>query len=967
MTHAAFREIKQHHIETLNLTVHQFEHRATGASHFHFDSDSDENVFLIALRTMPSDSTGVAHILEHTALCGSERFPVRDPFFLMIRRSLNTFMNAFTGSDYTAYPFASQNRKDFFNLLDIYLDAVFFSRLDPLDFAQEGHRVEFEVPADPGTDLVYRGIVYNEMKGDNSSPISFLHSALHEQLFPTNTYHHNSGGDPRAIPSLSHDDLVSFYRSHYHPSNAILMTFGNIPVLDLQTVFEERALGHFERRQDVIEVALETRYDAPVRSTRPYAVEDTDTQARTHIVMAWLLGETTDLSMLLKCQLLSDVLLDTSASPLRKVLEISDLGSAVSPLSGLEASSREASFMCGLEGSEVEHADALEALVHDTLADVAREGMPIAQLESALHQLELSQREIGGDGSPYGLQLIFSCLPAAIHRGDPLGLLDFDAVLVQLRQEITEPGFLAGLIQDLLLDNQHRVTLVLAPDPQLSAREEAEERARLRGMKDGLDHDQVSRLVARAAELAERQNRSEDLSVLPKVGLKDIGLPREEARATATELAGGRALTRYAVGTNGITYNQIVTRLPDLTMDQCRLLPLYTSILTEIGSATRSYLDTQLAMYASTGGVSAFSAVRTDRDDVNACQGSYTVSSKALAANASSMFQLLKETWQQPNFTERARVRDLIKQIRVRRDASITGNGHLLAMSAASARYRPVSNLSYELTGLGGLLQLRDLDDALGDELELGHFVEGLTTLHDRLMSASSQLLLVTDPATQASATEDVTALWSSPVQSSAEAFTVGPPSVTADLAFTTNTQVSFCAQVFPTVPETHADAPALTVLAGVLKNGYLHPVIREQGGAYGGGAGHDASNGLFRFYSFRDPNLMDTFRAFDRSLEWLSASKLDFSLLEEAILGIVAGLDAPGSPAGEAKQNFHNELSGRGRDIRLRFREGVLATTVADVLRVADTYLAGDSGRAAITSASRQGELDGDFDVISL
>jgi Zn-dependent M16 (insulinase) family peptidase len=217
----AFDYVASVPVASLNATVNEYRHRATGAQHFHIAADDPNNVFLVGFRTVPEDSTGVAHILEHTALCGSERYPVRDPFFMMTRRSLNTFMNAFTSSDWTAYPFASQNRKDFNNLLQVYLDAAFFPRLDELDFAQEGHRVEFADPDTPDSPLVYKGVVFNEMKGAMSSPVRALWDALAERLFPTTTYHWNSGGDPEAIPDLTHEQLVAFHRHHYHPSNAI--------------------------------------------------------------------------------------------------------------------------------------------------------------------------------------------------------------------------------------------------------------------------------------------------------------------------------------------------------------------------------------------------------------------------------------------------------------------------------------------------------------------------------------------------------------------------------------------------------------------------------------------------------------------------------------------------------------------------------------------------------------------------
>jgi presequence protease len=246
-SHPSFTWLRSQAIPSLQLDMHEFEHIKTGARHYHLAADNPENVFLVALRTLPMDSTGVAHILEHTALCGSEKYPVRDPFFMMIRRSLNTFMNAFTSSDCTAYPFASKNRKDFNNLLQVYLDAVFFSNLNELDFAQEGHRLAFAEPDNPNSELQYKGVVYNEMKGAMSSVTSRLWQTLTSYLFPTTTYHYNSGGEPSHIPDLSYEDLKRFYQTHYHPSNAIFMTYGDIPAHEHQENFENLALQRFEK------------------------------------------------------------------------------------------------------------------------------------------------------------------------------------------------------------------------------------------------------------------------------------------------------------------------------------------------------------------------------------------------------------------------------------------------------------------------------------------------------------------------------------------------------------------------------------------------------------------------------------------------------------------------------------------------------------------------------------------------
>ena len=271
--HPAFELLREQQIPSLKVQYQEYRHRQTGAQHIHLAADNKENVFLVALRTVPMDSTGVAHILEHTALCGSEKYPVRDPFFMMIRRSLNTFMNAFTSSDWTAYPFASQNKKDFNNLLSVYLDSVFFARLDPLDFAQEGHRLEFADASDASSELTFKGVVYNEMKGAMSSINSVLWQTMSKYLYPTSTYHYNSGGEPADIPNLTYDQFKAFYRTHYHPSNAIFVTFGDIPAAEHQQNFEQQALHRFERLDCHIAVTDEQRYSQPQYFEETYAYD----------------------------------------------------------------------------------------------------------------------------------------------------------------------------------------------------------------------------------------------------------------------------------------------------------------------------------------------------------------------------------------------------------------------------------------------------------------------------------------------------------------------------------------------------------------------------------------------------------------------------------------------------------------------------------------------------------------------
>ncbi|AHI31559.1 hypothetical protein SAMN04487868_12639 [Marinobacter salarius] len=948
--HPAFEKLRSHRISTLNVTVEEYRHRKTGARHLHLAADNDENVFFVALRTFPMDSTGVAHILEHTALCGSERFPVRDPFFMMIRRSLNTFMNAFTSSDWTAYPFASMNRKDFDNLLTVYLDSVFFSSLDPLDFAQEGHRLEFDTPDDPSTDLVYRGVVYNEMKGAMSAPTSQLWQNLSSHLFPTTTYHYNSGGEPDHIVDLSYDDLLRFYRHHYHPSNAIFATYGDIPAHEHHERFEELALKRFDRLDVELPVRDEKRMFSPVRVDQSYAVsEGEETGHKTHIVMGWLLGHSFDLQENLEGQLLASVLLENSASPLMRALETTDIGHSPSPMCGLEDSNREMTFVCGIEGSDPERQDDLEALIEQTLAKVVEEGVSEDRLEAILHQLELHQREIAGDSFPYGLQLIMTAISPMVHGGDPVELLDLEPVLADMREKIRDPQYVPGLIRRKLLENPHRVTLTLRPDDKLESRRQAAIRDALARRKASLTDEEVRQIIERAQALEERQTRKDDDSILPKVDLTDVPLqlPEPEAR-----FAGDMPATIYARGTNGLVYEQVILPVPNLTEEELLLLPYYTTLIPEVGCGDLDYLQMQDRISAESGGISASFSAKGKIDDVQDLEGYIVFNGKALARNREALTRLLNDVFDGARFDEKERVRELIAQIRSRREQAVTGSGHALAMGAASQGISPGAWLSFRLGGLEAIRGVKALDKSLSEPAELDRFCERLAALHERIRNQSRQFLLIGEEEQLDPMLTEMKTVWGDSGAGEQAAWKLEPVSYQARQAWLTSTQVNFCAKAYSTVAIDHPDAAALTVLGGFLRNGYLHRAIREKGGAYGGGAGQDSVNGTFRFFSYRDPRLGETLEDFDNALKWLQTEQHDPQELEESILGVIGQLDRPRSPAGAARHAFHNRLFGRTPEQRARFRERVLAVTLDDMKRVAREWLKPGSASVAVVTS---------------
>ncbi|KJV44510.1 peptidase M16 [Acinetobacter indicus] len=936
--HPAFQLVRQHHVEALDILVSEYKHRVTGAVHYHLATNHDENVFLVAFRTQPMDSKGEAHILEHTALCGSEKFPVRDPFFLMIRRSLNTFMNAFTAADWTAYPFATQNQKDFQNLLEVYLDAAFAANLNPLDFAQEGIRIELE-----NGEPVYKGVVFNEMKGAMSSPSDQLYHQLAHHLFPETTYHYNSGGDPKDIPDLTYQELVDFYKSHYHPSNAVFMTFGNQSAYDLQEQFQSLALAKFEQGETLYSKP-ERRLAAPVTVTESYAVDAEDLKDKTYHVLSWLLPEASDIKLRLGMRLVEGVLLENSASPLRHYLETCGYAQSTGPFMGVDDSNFEMTFFCAIQGSNPEHAATFKEGVFKVLQEVASKPVDSDTVNAILHQIELHQREINGDGMPYGLSLILNGLSSAIHHSDPVHVWDVDSAIEQIKEELKDPMWLSQLIQQHLIDNPHRVQMTLVPDASKSAKDAEAEKARLAEIGAQLTEAQKAEIIAQTEALKVRQDTPDDLNLLPKVGLEDVPAELQIVQGQLREIICNRIdtpLNLYHAGTNGIYYQQVLVRIPDEIV-KSPYFNLLSILMGEVGAGEYDYLELQQLQTAVSGGLGMGASLRSKVDDKNRISAWLTLTTKSLVNNFDAI-RLLKIAFEQLRLDEKDRIIELLQQRKTRWQSRVSGAGHSYAMQAASRNHSALALRDYHNTGLGALNWLSELvskieqDDAAFDAL-----MDELKLIHSMLLQAPKQFLLVCEEPQSDRLIEEIQTVWDKLAIEPHEAALTQVPveNNNADEAWLIQANVQFCAAAYPAVEVSHPDAAPLMVLAAYLRNGFLHSAIREKGGAYGGGASYDGNACSFRFYSYRDPRLAETFKDFDASVDWLLNAEQLPHQLEEAILGLIASMDKPGSPAGEAITACYALLHARTPAFRTKLRERLLAVTLDDLKRVADVYL---------------------------
>lgn len=937
-----------HPLPELNATLIELRHQVTGARHVHIQTSDHNNLCAIGFRTPPADSTGVAHILEHTTLCGSQHFPVRDPFFAMIKRSLNTFMNAMTASDWTFYPFASQNPQDVRNLLAIYLDATFFPLLREEDFRQEGHRLEFTDPVDPATPLLRRGIVYNEMQGAMAAPSSLLSRRMSRALYPQTTYHFNSGGEPVEIPNLSWEALRAFHEDYYHPSNAWFFTYGDLPLQGHLQQIQDEVLCHFGPRQVESAIPAETRLSAPQRVVDLYPVESEEAaEKKTFVQVGWLTCDVVDSFERLALTLLSSLLIGNPGAPLYKALLESRLGENLAPGCGYHDDNRTTAFTVGLQGCATDSAEKIEALILTTLEEVAQHGFTPERIAGVIQRLEFEHREVTGNSYPYALSLLFRLLGPWLHNDDPLSGLELGANLARLRAEIAAGPFLQNLIRRWFLDNSHRVTLILTPDVGMRAREEAANAAELQRIKDELSPAEIKALVTSAQHLQAEQEREQDLSSLPTLTRADIPLTEQVAATLQGEVASGVA--HFSAPTNGIGYvvgHFAAEGLPD----QLRpLLPLWSALLPQVGAAGSSYVQIAERIEAQTGGIQFSTDILDDIDSLQRFTPVVSMRGKALLPLQGELFALLGDLCTAPDFSDLERLSTLLGQVQTSLENSIVTSGHSYAARAAAAHLTVAARQREEWSGLSLLQRVRHL---AGDAANLSGLAGDLAAISAALVDASSLRLGVTAEAGRFAAIDAPLAQFRQrlPVVAGKSRASAPLRVQPVRLGWSYNTPVNFVAQVWPGVALTHPDGAALSLLAKLLRAGYLHREIREKGGAYGGMASYDAESGLFSCLSYRDPHLLRTLDVFVAAAQWGASGGFSAADLDEALLAVFADLDRPLSPGGSGAQEFANWQQGLTLQVRQKCRDRLLAVTRSDLMRVAELYLLEGRAQSAIS-----------------
>jgi Zn-dependent M16 (insulinase) family peptidase len=926
-----------------NSTALIYRHVKTGARLLSLVNDDENKVFGAAFRTPPPDSTGLPHILEHSVLCGSRKYPVKDPFIQLAKGSLNTFLNAMTYSDKTVYPTASQNLQDFYNLVDVYLDAVFHPRITPDVLKQEGWHYELGAPGAP---ISFKGVVFNEMKGIYSSPDALLGMLSTESIFPDNEYSLDSGGDPRHIPDLTFADFKAFHAKYYHPSNARLYFYGDDDPIERLRLLDAY-LREFDRAEIVVPVALQPRFTAPRRLVRPYPASDA--AARAMMSVNWMLAEIGDVERDLGLSMLNHILSGTPASPLRKALLDSGLGEEAS--GSFDDGLRQSLISVGMRGIETADADKVEALILATLERLAREGIERPAVEASLNTFEFSLRERNTGRFPRGLSLMLHALTYWLHGRDPLAPLAFEAPLARIKERVAaRERYFEDLIAQYLVANPHRTTTIVTPDTEQAQREAAEERQRLDAASARMSQAEVDALVRDTRTLKlmqETPDPPEALATIP--GLKLSDLPRHNRRIprVVTSCADTRVLF-HDQPTNGIVYFDVGLDLHTLPAGLLSYVDLFGRALLETGAGAMDFVQLSQRIGRATGGIVA-------RSWTSAIEGSDTAAawlflrSKAMPNKADELLAILKDVLTQARLDNRERFHQLVLEEKSQLESGIPFMGSRYASLRLLSGLSEAGWAAEQMGGISHLNFLRRLADRIASDWDAIH--ADLERIRETLVTRGAMICNVTTDA----------ANWER-FQPLLAAFLGGLPHTPAGVArwevpargraegLTIPTKVNYVVKGGDLRGLGVKPGGAAAVVQQYLNTTWLWNKVRVQGGAYGGSCALDRRAGVFAFSSYRDPNLLDTLKVYDETASFLCEAEIDEEEVTRSIIGVIGQVDDYLLPDAKGLASLRRYLLGESDERLQRLREEILSARVEDfrVLGAALAQLAA-TGRVVV------------------
>ncbi|MDR3233398.1 MAG: insulinase family protein [Planctomycetaceae bacterium] len=932
-------------VDEVKSTAYYFQHIKSGAPLLYLSSEDDNKVFCIAFRTPPTDSTGIAHVMEHSALCGSEKFPSKEPFVDLLKGSLQTFLNAFTADDRTMYPVASRNDKDFQNLMNVYLDAVFFPnvRKIPEILMQEGWHYE----VDAGGNLTYNGIVYNEMKGVYSSPQSVLYRTIQKSMYPDSTYANDSGGNPDNIPELTQEKFVVFHNKFYHPSNSMIYLYGNGNIEKHLEFLDKQYLSRFDKQTIDASVKPQLPFDKPKDITAEYSVDSGESTAeKTFLSMNYLLPtDLNDAERNYAMDLLAYILVGSDAGPLKRALL--DAGAGLDVNASFDSSILQPYFSIIVQNSEPEKKEIFLEVLDTTLKKLVKDGIDRKLIEGAINSTEFTLREFQVSGFPKGLAIDMSILDTWSYGGDILKNLRFEPILKNIRSGV-EKNLFENLIQKYLLDNTSRGFVMLKAKQGLDKERADKLSAKLAEIKKSLSGGQIEEIKKQQQVLLDRQaapDKPEDIAKIPQLAISDVDRKAEEIPFEQTQTAARKMpVTNVNVDTNKIVYVTVTFKLEPYQHNPA-MLSLLSDIIGRLDTENYSYADLSSEVDLHTGGIGTGLSATTVKGEADNFDLRFSAKVKTTLPKLEKGLELVHEILCKTKFADKARIKELIQEQRVGAEQSLMSSGHRFAQTRAGSYFSKIKLYQEATGGIEFYKFLVDIEknfDAKAEDL-----MKAFRQYTESIFSVSNAQMTVTLPKEEFVTVQPVLQKFEQKLgaaqdgRASSGARQIPPEPAQLNEAVVIPSRVQYVVKSADYRKAGFAYSGKMLVLTNILRTGYLWNNVRVQGGAYGGGFSADRS-GVFSLWSYRDPHLKRTVDLYEGIADYLEKLELSDEELTKAVIATIGSLDKPLTPSEKGGRTAGMLFAGLTQDDIQRERDEVLATTVEDLRKFAVMFREG-------------------------
>jgi len=922
-------------IQEINSDVYLFEHELLKCPLMAIKNSDSNKTFTAAFNTIPSDSTGVAHILEHSVLMGSKKYPVKDVFGEINKGGLTTFLNAMTGGDITYYPFATRNLKEYFNIMDVYCDVAFNPLLSKSTFEQEGWHYHQEGPDAP---LQFQGVVYNEMKGAFSDPIRHLFHHVFVGLMPGSTYAHESGGDPKNIPDLTYEQFCDFHKNHYHPSNGMFFVYGDAPLSDELTFLENKFFSAFTEKGERATIEEGDLAKEPVFITETYATESDDISGKTFLAVGTNVSTVAKREENIAFQIISNILFNSDGSPLKNAIISSGLCKDFGGLY-LTTSSYRTLMLTYLVGSEPEHRDSFLALYKSTLQEMVEQGLDQDLVLSELNKFEFSVREEASKAQR-GLDLVGKAMSGLKYGTDPFDNLMSEKLIQSLRQKAMNEGYFEKLIKDYLLDNPSTTTVTLIPDPEKQKQDQAEEQQRLEQYDAKVTEQERTERLNRTKELMQEQtepNSVETLSLLPQLNLSDLSAKVDFHSTSLAEMFGQQVLVSE-LPTNHISYIDVGFDFSCLPPSLLPLLDLFGTIITEIGTKRLNFQQFAKEIATYTGSFSHSLATYTKRQAPGTTRPVFWLHMKCLPDYLDQALSLLTEIFTALDLTDRARIREIVGREFAWTEHSAQSEGYNLPTTRVLAHLSTAGRYSEMYNGVTAYVATKEL--ALNyDNLE-DDFIKTLQQTATLLFNKNNMLMSVTADNRELARLEKVgscipEALSSEPVTS----HPLPNLDIASHEAFITSAEVVFAVQAGNLLKNGEGYNGHFEVLKTYLSRDYLWNSVRQMGGAYGCFIQFGTVSGNLAFVSYRDPQVKKTYDAYNAVPEIVAGLDVPKKVLEQLIIGTYGNFDPLLSPAAKGATARNDYLNGIDVQYKQQRLEEITTTSLSDLRSFATAF----------------------------